>query len=181
MSSGELSTIHRDGQGVITKLGLITERAKRDPKCKFSTLAYLLNEGFLSACFRELKTNKAPGIDGMTVQQYEENLYENIIDLVGRLKGKKYRPQPARRTYIPKDEKSTRPLGILVVEDKIVQMGMKKILEAIYEVDFRDISHGFRPKRSCHAALEDVDKTVFRKPVNYIADVDIEKYFGAPG
>ena len=177
MSPEEISTIPRDGLWVITKLGLITERAKRDSKCKFSTLAYLLNEGFLLACFRELKVNKAPGIDGITVQQYEENLYENIIDLVGRLKGKKYRPQPARRVYIPKDEKSKRPLGILVVEDKIVQMGMKKILGAIYEVDFSDISYGFRSGRSCHDALETLDKTVFRKPVNYIVDVDIEKYF----
>jgi RNA-directed DNA polymerase len=177
MSPEEVSTIHRDGLGVFKKLGLITERAKRDPKCKFSTLAYLLNEGYLLACFRELKVNKAPGIDGVTVQQYEENLYENILDLVSRLKGKKYRPQPARRTYIPKDEKSMRPLGILVVEDKIVQMGMKKILEAIYEADFRDISHGFRPGRSCHDALERVDKAVMRKPVNFIVDMDIEKFF----
>jgi RNA-directed DNA polymerase len=177
MSSEEISTIPRDGQWVYMKLGLITERARRDPKCKFSTLAYLLNEGFLLACFRELKVNKAPGIDGITVRQYEENLYENIIDLVSRLKSKKYRPQPARRAYIPKDEKSKRPLGILVVEDKIVQMGMKRILEAIYEVDFRDVSYGFRPGRSCHDALEVVDRTVFREPVNYIVDMDIEKYF----
>ncbi len=177
MSSGEISTIPRDGQWVLTKLGLITERARRDLKCKFSTLAYLLNEGFLLACFRELKVNKAPGIDGVTVRQYEEDLYENIIDLVSRLRSKKYRPQPVRRAYIPKDEKSKRPLGILVVEDKIVQMGMKKILEAIYEVGFRDVSYGFRPGRGCHDALEVVDRTVFREPVNYIVDMDIEKYF----
>jgi len=100
MSSGELSTIHRDGQWVLTKLGLITERARRYPKCKFSTLAYLPNEGFLLACFWELKVNKAPGIDGITVRQYEENLYENILDLTSRLKRKKYRPQPGRRAYI---------------------------------------------------------------------------------
>lgn len=177
MSSGEISTIHRDGQWVYTKLGLITERARRDPKCKFSTLAYLLNEGFLLACFRELKVNKAPGIDGVTVRQYEENLYENILDLISRLKCKKYRPQPGRRAYIPKDEKSKRPLGIPVVEDKIVQRGIKKILESIYEVDFRDISHGFRPKRSCHDALEIVDKAIMREPVNYIVDMDVEKFF----
>ena len=177
MSPEEISTIPRDGQWVHTKLGLITERARRDPKCKFSTLAYLLNEGFLLACFRELKVNKAPGIDGVTVRQYEENLYENVLDLVSRLKGMKYRPQPARRAYIPKDEKSKRPLGILVVEDKVVQMGMKKILEAIYEADFRDVSYGFRPGRSCHDALEVLDRTLFREPVNYIVDMDIEKFF----
>ncbi len=177
MSSGEIPTIPRDGQWVVTKLGLITERARRDPKCKFSTLAYLLNEGYLLACFRELKVNKAPGIDGVTVRQYEENLYENIMDLASRLKRKQYRPQPGRRAYIPKDNKSKRPLGIPVVEDKIVQMGIKKILESIYEVDFRDISYGFRLKRSHHDALEIVDKAIMREPVNYIVDMDIEKFF----
>jgi retron-type reverse transcriptase len=177
MSSEETATVHRNGQWVKTKLGLITERAGRDPKCRFSTLAYLLNEGYLLACFRELKLNKAPGIDGVTVRQYEENLYENITDLVARLKARKYRPQPVRRVYIPKDEKSKRPLGIPIVEDKIVQMGIKKILEAIYEVDFRDISHGFRPKRSCHDALDVVDKAIMTRPVNYIVDMDIEKFF----
>jgi hypothetical protein len=111
MSSGGISTIHRDGQWVLTKLGLITERARRDPKCKFSTLAYLLNEGFLLACFRELKVYKAPGIDGVSVRQYEENLYENIwID------------QPVETQEIPapawtagiytEGRKSKRPLGI---------------------------------------------------------------------
>jgi group II intron reverse transcriptase/maturase len=129
------------------------------------------------ACFRELKLNKAPGIDGVTVRQYEENLYENITDLVARLKARNYRPQPVRRVYIPKDEKSKRPLGIPIVEDKIVQMGIKKILEAIYEVDFSDISHGFRPKRSCHDALDVVDKAIMTRPVNYIVDMDIEKFF----
>ncbi len=177
MSSAETSTVHRDGQWVHTKLGLITERARRDPKCKFTTLAYLLNEGYLLGCFRELKTNKAPGIDGVTVEAYEENLYENIMDLVARLKAKRYRPQPSLRAYIPKDEKSKRPLGIPVVEDKIVQMGIKKILEAIYEADFLDVSYGFRPKRSCHAALETVDKAIMTKPVNYVVDMDIEKFF----
>jgi RNA-directed DNA polymerase len=106
-----VSTIHRDGQCVHTKLGLITERARRDQKCKFNTLAYLLNEGFLLACFREFKVNKAPAIDRVTVRQYEKSLYENIFDLTSRLKLKKYQPQPGRRAYIPKDEKSKRPLG----------------------------------------------------------------------
>lgn len=102
----------------------------------------------------ELKKNKAPGIDGVTVREYEVRLEENLKELLTRLKGKKYRPQPVRRTYIPKDGKGLRPLGIPTVEDKIVQMGIKKILEAIYEQDFMEVSYGFRPGRSCHNALD---------------------------
>jgi len=162
---------------VETKLGLITQRAKRDPKCKFTTLAYLLNEGFLKDCFWELKKNKAPGIDGVTVREYEDKLEENLKELVTRLKGKRYRPQPVRRVYIPKDGKGLRPLGIPTVEDKIVQKGIKKILEAIYEQDFMDVSYGFRPGRSCHDALDRVDKIIMTKPVNYVVDMDIEKFF----
>jgi RNA-directed DNA polymerase len=177
MSSGETPAIHRDGAREQTKLGLITERAKRDPKCRFTSLAHLLSEGYLLECFRELKRNKAPGIDGVTVEAYEENLSANIRDVVKRLKGKRYRPQPARRVYIPKGETSKRPLGLLIVEDKIVQMGVKKILEAIWEEDFVDVSYGFRPNRSCHDALEAVDKTIMTKPVGYVVDMDIEQFF----
>lgn len=177
MSLDETPAIHRDGAWVETKLGLITQRARRDPKCKFTTLAYLLNEGFLRDCFWELKKNKAPGIDGVTVREYEVKLEENLKELVTRLKGKKYRPQPVRRTYIPKDGKGLRPLGIPTVEDKIVQMGIKKILEAIYEQDFMELSYGFRPGRNCHDALDRVDKIIMTKPVNYVVDMDIEKFF----
>ncbi len=177
MSSKETPAIHRDGAWVKTKLELITHRARRDPKCKFTTIAYLLNEGFLTECFTELKRDKAPGIDGVTVKEYEKDLAENVMDLVERLKGKRYRPQPVRRVYIPKDGKGLRPLGIPTVEDKIVQMGIKRILEAIWEVDFVDVSYGFRPNRSCHDALEVIDKTIMTKPVNHVVDMDIEKFF----
>lgn len=160
-----------------TKLELITRRARENPKMRFTSLVHHLNEGFLLECFQELKKDKAPGIDGVTVRAYEERLEENLKELVVRLKGKKYRPQPVRRVYIPKDEKSVRPLGIPTIEDKIVQMGIKKLLEAIYEQDFVEGSHGFRPKRGCHDALEVVDKTIMTKAVNYVVDMDIEKFF----
>lgn len=160
-----------------TKLELITRRARENPKMRFTSLAHHLGEGFLLECFQELKKDKAPGIDGVTVRKYEERLEENLKELVVKLKGKKYRPQPVRRVYIPKGEKSVRPLGIPTIEDKIVQMGIKKILEAIYEQDFVEGSHGFRPKRGCHDALEVVDKTIMTKAVNYVVDMDIEKFF----
>jgi len=111
------------------------------------------------------------------VEDYEANLEENLKDLVERLKTKRYRPQPVRRVYIPKPKGGKRPLGIPTVEDKLVQMALKKILEAIFEVDFLDVSFGFRPNRNCHQALDALDKAVMTKPINYIVDMDIEKFF----
>ena len=131
-----------------TKLSLLTQRARENPKHKFSRLIDLLTEDFLKACFWELKRDKASGVDGVTVKEYEANLEENIKDLVVSMKSWKYRPKPVRRVYIPKPDGKKRPLGIPTVEDKIVQMGIKRILEAIFEVDFSDVSYGFRPNKS---------------------------------
>jgi RNA-directed DNA polymerase len=162
---------------VSTKLLSITLRAREDPKCKFTSLAHLLTEDFLKGCFRELKRDKAPGIDEVTVEEYGEHLDENIEDLVVRLKAKQYRPRPVKRVYIPKPNGERRPLGIPAIEDKIVQMGIKKILEAIFEQDFVDASYGFRANRSCHDALDMIDKTIMTRPVNYVVDMDIAKFF----
>lgn len=118
-----------------TKLVSLTQRAKENPKCKVISLAHLLTEDFLRSCFWELKRDKASGVDGVSVEEYEVTLKENIKDLVVRLKTKKYKPQPVRRVYIPKSDASKRGLGIPTVKDKIVQMGIKKILEAIFEVE----------------------------------------------
>jgi RNA-directed DNA polymerase len=173
----ETLPIPRDGQGVSTKLRFITLRAREDPTCKFTSLAHLLTVDFLKECFRELKKDKAPGIDGVTWRKYEENLDENIEDLVTRLIAKQYRPQPVKRAYVPKSNGERRPLGIPSLEDKIVQLAIKKILEAIFEGDFRDVSYGFRPNRSCHDALDMVDTIIMTKPVNYVVDMDIAKFF----
>ncbi len=173
----DTSTIHRDGQWVLTKLISITQRAKREPKCRFTALIHLLTEGFLRDCFAELKKDRSAGIDGVTVEEYEANLDERLKELVSRMKAWKYRPQPVRRVYIPKPNGTKRALGIPTIEDKIVQMGIKKILEAIYEVDFKDVSFGFRPNRNCHTALNMLDKTIMTKPINYIVDIDIENFF----
>ena len=169
--------MHRNGDWVQTKLKLITSRAQRDRGCRFSSLAYLLNEGFLAQCFWELKRGKAPGIDGVRWEEYAEKLTENLRGLVSRLKAKQYRPQPVKRVYIPKDGKTMRPLGMPVVEDKVVQMGMTRILEAIFEVNFLEVSYGFRPQRSCHDALDRLDKAIMTKPVNYIVEADIKGFF----
>jgi RNA-directed DNA polymerase len=177
VGSRDTSSIPRDGVKVTTKLLSLTRRAREDPKERFTSLMHLLTEDFLGECFKELERGKAPGVDGVTVKEYGANLEENLKDLVVRLKSWRYRPQPVRRVYIPKAGGKKRPLGIPVVEDKIVQMAIKRLLEAIFEVDFMDVSFGFRPKRSCHDALVAVDKAVMTKPVNYVVDMDIEKFF----
>jgi len=160
------------------KLRLIAERAKRDKKEKFTSLAHLINEESLAACYRELKKDKACGIDGVTVEVYGTNLEENLKELVRRMKEKRYRPKPVRRAHIPKPgRRGKRPLGIPCVEDKLVQLMVKKILEAIFEQDFLDCSNGFRPGKSCHRAIDQLDKVVMTKPINYMVEVDIEKFF----
>lgn len=160
-----------------TKLLFIAERARREPRCQFTSLAHLLDEQFLAACYHRLGRDRASGVDGVTWKEYGERLEENLRELVARLKAKRYRPLPAKRVYIPKDEHSQRPLGLPALEDKIVQKGIAEILSAIYEADFLDCSYGFRPGRGCHQALDAVDKTIARRPVNFVIDADIKAYF----
>jgi len=159
------------------KLAHITERARQEPQCQFTSLAHLLDAGFLAGCYHRLGRDRASGVDGVTWQEYGEHLEENLRDLVARMKAKRYKPQPARRVYIPKDEHSQRPLGLPALEDKIVQVGIALILGAIYEVDFLDCSYGFRPGRGCHQALNAVDKTIMTQPINHVIDADIKGFF----
>jgi group II intron reverse transcriptase/maturase len=161
------------------KLNLITEKAKRDKQLKFTSLIHHINEDNLMKCFSELKKYKASGIDGITVEEYERNLERNVFNLVEKLKTKSYRPKPARRVYIPKAGKKEekRGLGIPTVEDKLVQLMLKKLLEAIFETDFENFSHGFRPDKSCITAIKELNKEVMTRPINFIVEVDIRKFF----
>ena len=163
--------------GTWAKLALIAERARREPQGQFTSLAHLLNERFLAACYHRLGRDRASGVDGVTWKEYGEHLEGNLRDLVARMKAKRYWPRPAKRVYIPKDEHSQRPLGLPALEDKIVQKGIVEILSAIYEADFLACSYGFRPKRGCHQAINAVDKTIMREPINYVIDADIKAYF----
>jgi group II intron reverse transcriptase/maturase len=159
------------------KLAHIAKRARQEPQCQFISLAHLLDEGFLADCYHRLGRDRASGVDGVTWREYGEHLEENLRDLVARMKAKRYKPLPAKRVYIPKDEHSQRPLGLPALEDKIVQVGIAKILEAIYEADFLDCSYGFRPRRGCHQALNAVDKTIMTQPINHLIDADIKGFF----
>ena len=161
----------------LTLLPLISERARKEPNLKFTSLAHLLDEEFLLGCYLELGRDRASGIDGVSWQAYGENLNENRANLVKRMKAKQYRPKPAKRVYIPKNEHEKRPLGLPSLEDKVVQKGISRILEAIYEEDFLDCSYGFRPNRSCHDVLQAVDQIIMKRPVNYVIEADIKGFF----
>jgi RNA-directed DNA polymerase len=161
----------------LTKLALITQLARQKPDFRFTSLAHLLDEAFLRDCYRSLGKEKACGIDGRSWQDYGRHVDKNLAHLVERLKTKTYKPLPVKRVYIPKNDKELRPLGVPAIEDKIVQKGIARILEAVYEVDFKDFSYGFRPGRSCHQALKAVNDTMMFKPVNYVIEADIKGFF----
>ncbi|ETW92415.1 MAG: hypothetical protein ETSY1_43710 [Candidatus Entotheonella factor] len=144
---------------------------------RYTSLMHHFTVDNLRACFDSLDAKKAIGVDGVTKMMYGHNLEANLQDLHRRLRQMSYRPQPVRRVEIPKDDGSTRPLGISCLEDKIVQEMARRILEAIYEPVFIDTSYGFRPRRSCHDALRQLNHEVMSEPVNWIADMDMAKFF----
>lgn len=176
--SDETSSVHGSGETVETKLLRIAEKARKEPHFKFTSLYHLMNEEMLRECFGRLRKNAAAGIDEMTKSMYAENLEGNLTELVGRLQRMAYIPQPVRRVYIPKPgSDKQRPLGIPTLEDKLVQAGLVRILEQVYEQDFIGDSYGFRPKRSAHDALKALSDTVENKPVNHIVEADIKGFF----
>ncbi len=167
-------------ESVETKLKRIAEKARKDPSCKFTSLFHLMNKDLLWECFWQLKSCKASGIDQVTKDTYAENLMANLDDLVERLHRMAYIPQPVLRVYIPKaGSDKMRPLGIPALEDKLVQTGLSRILQCIYEQDFIDDSYGFRPKRSCHDALRALNQTIEGRGTNYIVEADIRGFFDA--
>jgi group II intron reverse transcriptase/maturase len=117
------------------------------------------------------------GVDGITKDDYGQNLLANLQDLHERLKTKRYRHQPIRRVHIPKGQGKTRPLGISTLEDKIVQGAVRDVLQAIYEQDFLDCSYGFRPQRSAHDAIRALHRTVYRGAMNWVLEADIVSFF----
>jgi RNA-directed DNA polymerase len=176
--SEETSTAHSGGEPVATKLRRIVEKARKEPGLKFTSLYHLMNEELLRGCFAQLRKDAAAGIDQMTKEKYAENLDANLSSLLDRLHLMAYRPQPVRRTYIPKPGSAKqRPLGIPSFEDKIVQAGLVRIMESVFEQDFIEDSYGFRPSRSCHDALRTLSDAVENRQVNHIVEADIKGFF----
>jgi group II intron reverse transcriptase/maturase len=166
------------GEPVATKLHRIARKARNESEFKFTSLFHLMGVELLRGCFVRLRGDAAAGIDGKTKAEYAEHLEENLAELVKRLHRMGYVPQPVRRVYIPKPgSKKGRPLGIPGLEDKLVQAGMTRILEQIYEADFIEDSYGFRAKRSCHDALRALSETVESGRTAWIVEADIKGFF----
>lgn len=160
-----------------TKITRINQIAKEKPQEVFTSIYHLINYELLKECFDELDGNKATGIDKVTKDMYYVNLDENLNNIVERLKTKSYRPRPARKVNIPKANGKLRGLAIANFEDKIVQLAVKKLVEAIFEPKFTNNMFGFRPNKSCHDCLKYLTQCIEKKYTNYILDADIKGYF----
>jgi group II intron reverse transcriptase/maturase len=161
----------------LEKLSSISMSAKDNKSKEFISLAHHLNEELLKGCYYNLARNKAVGIDKVSWQEYEKELDKNLKSLVEKLKKKKFKPLPSKRVYIPKGNGETRPLGISTIENKIVESGIRRILESIYESDFLNCSYGFRPKRNAHQALNEIDTIIMTQRVSHVVEADIKGFF----
>ena len=160
-----------------TLLWEIAEKAKRLPQHRFGNLYRMLNEELLKDSWQYLRKDAALGVDQVSAAAYEQNLDENIHQLVERLKAKRYRARLVRRHYIPKGDGKLRPLGILVVEDKLLQIAVTRILTSIYEVDFLPCSYGYRPQVGVKDAVKQLTIKLQFGRYNWIVEADVKSYF----
>jgi len=167
----------QSGEGVPQGLAGVRKAARENKEMKFTALLHHLTVDLLRESFYSLKRKAAPGVDGVTWQEYETGLENRLIDLHGRVHRGAYRAMPSRRVYIEKEDGRQRPLGVAASEDKIVQQAVATILNQIYEEDFLGFSYGFRPGRSQHNALDALSYALLKKKVNYIVDADIRGFF----
>ena len=169
---------HSAGSGAPSALERVREVARQDKEARFTALLHHVSLGRLRAAYRAIRPQAAPGVDGVTWADYGQNLEGNLQDLHARVQSGRYRAKPSRRVYIPKADGRQRPLGIASLEDKIVQRAVVEVLNAVYEVDFRGFSYGFRPGRGPHHALDALAVGIERKRVNWVLDADIRDFFG---
>ena len=159
-----------------TSLRAIAEQARENKKYRFTNLSKLLTKGLLKECFGQLNKKAATGVDGVTYKEYARNLDENLTNLLERVKTQKYRARIVRRHYIKKANGKMRPLGIPVLEDRLLQAAVARILAAIYEEDFTETSYGYRANRGAKDAVRELTKQV-REKISYVVEADIKGFF----
>jgi len=160
-----------------TELARISEMSVEHPDMVFTSIGHLIDVELLTECHRDMDGKKAVGIDGVSKDEYGKKLEENLKDLINRLKSKSYRPKPAKRVEIPKDNGKTRPLSIYCYEDKLVQEAVKRLLEAVFEPHFYDEMMGFRPNRGCHDAIKKLGVMLEKRKTDWVLDADIKGFF----
>jgi len=160
-----------------TELHAIANNARTQRKHRFQNLYQLLNSDFLYQSWGQLNKQASAGLDGITIQNYEASLNENIARLGAELRTKKYRAKAIKRVFIPKSNGKLRPLGLPTVEDKVVQQSVAQILEKIWEQDFLPNSYGYRPNKSAHQALHSLKLNLQYKGYGYIVEADIKGFF----
>ncbi len=167
----------QSGGSMSQGLARVRQAARENKQMQFTALLHHLTVDLLRESFHRMKREAAPGVDGVTWQEYETGLEDRLSDLHSRVHRGAYRAQPSRRAYIPKADGRQRPLGVAALEDKLVQRAVTTILNQIYEEDFLGFSYGYRPRRSQHQALDALTVALTRKKVNYVLDADIRGFF----
>lgn len=172
-----------NSESISTKLQRIAMLARQNPHMGFTSLNHLIDLQWLHSAYLHTRKDGAVGVDGQTAEGYEEHLLDNLQALLDRAKAGTYQAPPVRRVYIPKGPNSQekRPIGIPTFEDKVLQRAVVMALEPIYEQDFLDCSHGFRPRRSAHRALQSLWQQLMQMGGGWILDVDVRKFFDTLG
>jgi RNA-directed DNA polymerase len=179
-NAGQHNTRRAQNRESVTQgLERVRQAARARKKERFTALLHHVDIDLLRTAFHALQRDAAPGVDGLTWRDYEADPEPRLTDLHARVRRGAYRPQPSRRTYIPKADGKQRPLAIAALEDKIVQSATAMVLNAIYEEDFLGFSYGFRPGRGPHDALDALVVAIDSRKVNYILDADIRDFFGS--
>jgi retron-type reverse transcriptase len=162
---------------IALRLERIATQAQQSPDRACTTLAHHLDVARLERAFRRLNPQSAPGVDRVTWRTYKENLEPNLKSVHEKLATETYRPQPVVRRLIPKSNGKLRGVGLPALEDTIVAKAVAMLLESIYEQDFYDVSHGFRPGRSPHQALHEIRQGLMGSRIGQVIDGDISSFF----
>src|SRR5438876_4290681 len=170
---------HSAGLSVPSALDRVRRVAKQDKKVRFTALLHHVDVDRLRAAYWGLNPKAATGVDGVTWQDYGQDLDANLRDLHARLRRGAYRARPTRRVHIPKADGRQRPLSVAALEEKLLQRAVVEVLNAIYETDFLGFSYGLRPGRSTHQALDALYTGLLTRKVNWVLDCDVRDFFGA--
>jgi RNA-directed DNA polymerase len=157
----------------------IAERAIKHKGEALHSLNQFIDEALLGRCYKHLNKNSSSGVDGENWYEFGIESQVRIPELLRKFKTGEYKAPHIRRAYIPKGEGDKRPLGIPTIEDKVLQAGVRSVLEPIYEKDFKEFSYAFRPKRSAHQAIDYMARKITFGGIRYIIDADLKNYFGS--